>query len=311
MVSAGAGSAWRKLLVIRYRFVRFSIFLVSALAIVFPSNTEGQTASGSAQPAADAAQTSGTGTSKDNAQTTQDKPAEKMQRLPESPESQRERAEEELHRQEHQRVLGVIPNFNSTDNLNALPLTPRQKFQLAFRSAIDPFQFLAAALDAGYSQAENEFDGYGEGIQGYGKRFGAAYTDGFTGTILGNAVFPTLLHEDPRYFRKGSGSLTKRFFYAVSTTLWSRRDNGTWGPNYANVLGNVAAGGLSNIYYPSTDRGASLTFERAATVTAEGTFGAVLVEFWPDIAKRFSHKRRKTDGTAEPASETTPPTTPK
>jgi hypothetical protein len=173
---------------------------------------------------------------------------------------------------------------------------------LAWRSSVDPFQFVAAALDAGYSQAVDDFPGYGQGAQGYAKRFGAAYTDQFSGTFWGNAVFPILLREDPRYFRRGTGSIKRRLLYAISTTVWSKRDGGAWGPNYANVLGNITAGGLANLYYPSTDRGVGLTFQRAFTVTAEGTIGATLAEFWPDIARRVFHQNR-----TKPASAGTTP----
>ena len=276
----------------------FSILLLSALAILFPSHAQGQTATGAAPTAAGAAPPSGSDAAKDSSQP---KPAEAQQPLPESPQSERERAEQELKQQEHQRFLGVVPNFNTTNLPNAAPLTPSQKFRLAFRSAVDPFQFLAAGVDAGISQAEDDFSGYGQGAQGYGKRFGAAYADGFSGTIWGSAVFPVLLHEDPRYFRKGTGGFNKRFWYAVSTTVWAKRDNGTWGPNYANVLGNIAAGGLSNIYYPSTDRGIGLTFQRAFTVTAEDTIGAIGVEFGPDIMKRVFHKKPNKNGTVDRA----------
>lgn len=205
--------------------------------------------------------------------------------------SQHDQAEQQLKQEEHQRILGVVPNFNTTNNHDAAPLSAGQKFRLAFRSSVDPFVFVAAAADAGISQAENDFPGYGQGMAGYGKRFGASYADSFDGTLWGNAIFPSLLHEDPRYYRKGTGSFTKRLLYATATTVWTRNDNGTWGPNYANVAGNLVAGGISNLYYPSSDRGVGLTFERAFTVTAEGALGAIGVEFWPDVSRRFLHGR--------------------
>jgi hypothetical protein len=279
----------------------FSILLLSALAILFPSHAQGQTATGAAPTAAGAAPPSGTDAANDRSQPTQPKPAEAQQALPESPRSQHEKAEQELKQQEHQRFLGLIPNFNTSNIPDAASLTPSQKFRLAFRSAVDPFQFVAAGVDAGISQAEDDFSGYGQGAQGYGKRFGAAYADGFSGTIWGSAVFPVLLHEDPRYFRKGTGGFKKRFWYAVSTIVWAKRDNGTWGPNYANVLGNITAGGLSNIYYPSTDRGVGLTLQRAFTVTAEGTIGSLFTEFGPDIMKRVFHKQPNTPPVTAPA----------
>jgi hypothetical protein len=204
--------------------------------------------------------------------------------------TQRQRAEEELKQEKHQRILGVIPNFNTSYVQNAAPLTPGQKFRLAFRSAVDPFSFVAAGLVSGLEQWQDAFPGYGQGAQGYGKRFGAAYADSFNGIMLGNAVFPSLLHQDPRYFRAGSGSFGHRLFYAIASTVRTRNDSGKWAPNYSNVLGNIAAGGIANAYYPSTDRGVGLTFLRAFTVTAEGALGSIFVEFWPDISKKLFGK---------------------
>lgn len=215
--------------------------------------------------------------------------------------SERERAAQELKRQEKQRILGLVPNFNTTDVQNAALLTSNQKFHLMLKSAVDPFQFVASGLDAGLSQAENDFPGYGQGAQGYFKRFGAAYADQFDGSLWGSAVLPSLLHEDPRYFRKGTGSFKRRLSYAVSTTVITKNDNGTWGPNFANVLGNVIAGGIANAYYPASDRGLGLTFQRAFTVTAEGAIGSVFVEFWPDIDRYLFHRHKVP--TAEPASK--------
>ena len=175
---------------------------------------------------------------------------------------------------------------------------------LAFHTAIDPVSFGVAGFDAGLSQAQNDFPGYGQGAQGYAKRFGASYADNFDGTMLGNAIFPILLKQDPRYFRRGKGSFTSRLFYSLSTTVWCKNDNGTWGPNYSNMLGNLAAGGISNLYYPASDRGAGLTFERGFTVTAYGAFGGVFNEFWPDIANKiFKDKMAKLQPNVPPPSD--------
>jgi len=205
--------------------------------------------------------------------------------------SQQQLAAEQVRAQEKQRIAGVVPNFNVSYNADAVPLSPKQKLHLAFRSAVDPVTFGVAGLDAARSQIQNEFPGYGQGLQGYGKRWGAAYADNFDGTLLGNAIFPILFRQDPRYFRRGTGGFSSRFFYALSTTVWSKRDNGKWGPNYANVLGNLAAGGISNLYYPASDRGADLTFERGFTVTAYGALGGVFNEFWPDVARKIFKQR--------------------
>ncbi len=204
-----------------------------------------------------------------------------------STQSERDRAAEQVKQQEKQRIAGVVPNFNVSYNADAAPLSRKQKLQIALRTATDPVAFGIAGFDAGLSQAENDFAGYGQGAQGYAKRFGASYADNFDGTLLGNAIFPILLKQDPRYFRRGTGSFTSRFLYSVSTTVWCKNDNGKWGPNYSNILGNLAAGGISNLYYPASDRGAGLTFERGFTVTAYGAFGGIFNEFWPDIAKKI------------------------
>lgn len=201
--------------------------------------------------------------------------------------SERDRAAEQVRQQEKQRIAGVVPNFNVSYNADAAPLSRKQKLQIALRTATDPVAFGIAAFDAGFSQAENDFPGYGQGAQGYAKRFGASYADNFDGTLLGNAIFPILLKQDPRYFRRGTGSFTSRLLYSVSTTVWCKNDNGKWGPNFSNLLGNLAAGGISNLYYPASDRGAGLTFERGFTVTAYGAFGGIFNEFWPDIAKKL------------------------
>ena len=200
------------------------------------------------------------------------------------------KAEAELHKQEHQRIFGLAPNFNTSNVQDAEPLSPKQKFELAAHSALDPFTFFAAGVDALLSQAENDFKGYGQGAKGYAKRFGASYLDTFDGVMIGNALFPTLLKQDPRYYRKGTGSFRSRLFHAALSTVECKNDNRKWAPSYSNILGNLVAGGISNLYYPATDRGVGLTFERAAVVSGEGAIGAVFVEFWPDISRRIRKK---------------------
>lgn len=223
-------------------------------------------------------------------------------------EPDREKAAEQLKRQEKQRILGIVPNFNTSYVADAVPLSRTQKFGLAFHSAVDPFIFVAAAGDAGISQAQNEFPGYGQGWGGYAKRFGASYVDDFDGTMIGNALLPALLKQDPRYFRRGTGTFKSRLLYSISTTVWCKNDNGKWGPNYSNVIGNLAAGGISNLYYPSSDRGAGLTIERGFTVTAEGTLGALADEFWPDVAHRlFKGRYARLQGNIPDSTPAPPP----
>lgn len=205
--------------------------------------------------------------------------------------TQQQQAQEQLKQEEKQRILGVIPNFATTDIQDAAPLSPRQKFELDLHSSLDPFQFVFSGLDAAEEQAENTFPEYHQGWVGYAKRFGASYADSFDGGLWGNAILPVILHEDPRYFRKGTGTFMHRALYSAFTTIWCKRDDGRWGPNYANVAGNFVAGGISNLYYPPADRGAELTVTRALTVTAEGAIGSEFVEFWPDISQHLFHKR--------------------
>ena len=179
--------------------------------------------------------------------------------------SQTEVAEEQIKIEEKQRVLGVLPNFYVSYIANAAPLNSKQKFELAFRTVVDPFTFIFVGGVAGVEQAQNHFAGYGQGAQGYGKRFGAGYADTVAGTFVGAAILPSLLKQDPRYFYKGIGSTPSRTLYAIANAVICKGDNGHWQVNYSNILGSLAAGGISNLYYPEQDRnGAGLTFANGA-----------------------------------------------
>jgi hypothetical protein len=197
-----------------------------------------------------------------------------------------------LKKAEHQRILGIIPEFQAVNQNGAYkPLTVGQKFSLMFKSSTDPYIFGLDAIVAGIGQAKDSNPGFGQGAEGYFKRYGASYADTFDGNFWGNAVLTSAFREDPRYFRKGSDyGVTHRVFYSASTAVWCKRDSGTWGPNYANVLGNLIGGGISNAYYPAADRGVGKTFTGALTVTAEGIIGSELEEFWPDIEQHFLKK---------------------
>jgi hypothetical protein len=217
-----------------------------------------------------------------------------------------------LRQEEKQRAFGVMPMFQTVslaNSKNIPPLRPKQKFQLMLKSTTDPFVFAEDAVLSGIGQARDTNDGttvtvhpdgtktytrwgFGQGAQGYFKRFGASYADTADGNFWGNAVLPILLKEDPRYYRMGDGSFAKRFLYSAKTAVWCRRDNGTWGPNYANVAGNFVSGGISNLYYPSQEGGFEKTTIGALTVTAEGMIGSELIEFLPDIEHHFLKNRR-------------------
>jgi hypothetical protein len=203
----------------------------------------------------------------------------------------RELADEQLKAQEHQRVFGVMATFNTTRNNDAIPLSSKQKFQLFFKSSTDPWPFLLASVVAGIGQADNSYPEWGQGVQGYAKRFGGAYTDSFIGNFFGNAVLTSLLKEDPRYFQKGTGSAKKRFLWAAASTVWCKRDNGSWGPNYANVGGNLIGAAIARTYYPASERTVSDTITDGLTVSAEGIVGSEVIEFWPDIVRHHQRKQ--------------------
>lgn len=189
-------------------------------------------------------------------------------------------AEDEVKVEEKQRLLGVFPNFYVTYIANAAPLTTKLKFQLAWKSVVDPVSFAIVGGVAGVEQAQNAFSGYGQGAQGYAKRYGAAYADLVSGTFIGSAILPSLLKQDPRYFYKGTGTWKSRFLYAVANSVICKGDNRRWQPNYSFIIGDLAAGGISNLYYPAQNRnGAALTFENAAIAVGSGAIGNVIQEF--------------------------------
>jgi hypothetical protein len=190
-------------------------------------------------------------------------------------------AEDQVKVEEKQRLLGVFPNFYVTYDPKAVPLTTKLKFQLAWKTTVDPVSFAIIGGIAGIEQAENAFSGYGQGAQGYAKRYGAAYGDFVSGTFIGSAILPSLLKQDPRYFVKGTGSLRSRFLYAIANSVICKGDNRRWQPNYSFIIGDLAAGGISNLYYPAQNRnGATLTFENALIAIGGGAIGNVIQEFF-------------------------------
>jgi hypothetical protein len=194
--------------------------------------------------------------------------------------TERELATQQVEAEEKQRILGVVPNFYVSYVANAAPLSARQKFQLAWKSSIDPFDFAISGVQAGVEQAEGTYAGYGPGAEGYGKRYGAAFADGFDSTMIGGAVLPVLFRQDPRYYYRGHGSVVSRALYAIATVAICKGDNGRWQPNYSFVLGNLAAGAISNLYYPASDRaGVELTINNALIDTGLGAFNSLVEEF--------------------------------
>lgn len=196
-------------------------------------------------------------------------------------------AEEEVHLQEQQRLLGVFPNFYTSYIWNAAPLTAGIKFRLAVRSMLDPVVFLTTAVGAGIEQANNTSAAYGQGAAGYAKRYGAGYAEEVSNRLLSDAIYPSLFHQDPRFFYQGSGSKGSRALYAVTRAFVTRGDNGKEQPNYSRILGAFTAGALNNAYRPANNRSASLTFRHGSTALGAYAADSLFREF---VFKRITPK---------------------
>jgi hypothetical protein len=190
------------------------------------------------------------------------------------------------------RMLGVFPQFGVTNQKDPQPLKPSQKFHLFYRSVLDPAEFAVIGLEAGIGQAENSFPEYGQGAAGYGKRYGAAFGDQVSSGFFGNFVYPVMLKQDPRYYRRGEGSFKRRLFYALAQEFVGHKDGGARTFNWPVTLGALTAGGISNAYYPPSDRGFELTMSRAGISLLYGSLGGIGSEFWPDIARKL-HRHKK------------------
>ena len=195
----------------------------------------------------------------------------------------------QIKEQEKQRVFGIVPNFYVSYVPDAVRLTPKHKFELAWKSASDPITLAGVGFLAGIDQAGDRWGGYGQGAQGYAKRYGASYADVFAATFIGGAVMPTVLKQDPRYFYKGSGSKRSRILYALASSVMCKGDNGHWQPNYSNVIGSFAAGGIQNLYLPANDRnGGSAVVSSALIRIGETSLAGVLQEF---VFSKFSRQK--------------------
>ncbi len=203
-------------------------------------------------------------------------------------------AEREVKAEEKQRAVGVLPLFNVVLNGQAVPLTPAQKFDLSFHTIIDPYTIgLAVIVGGGFGELTDSHTGYGHGPAGFFKRVGASYLDNVDGNLIGNAFLPIVLHQDPRYYRKGTGPVKSRIIYSALTTFICHGDNGKLQFNTSNVAGNFISGAISNAYYPSDERGVGLTLENGVIVTLEGMAGAQLLEFSPDLSSYLRRRRER------------------
>jgi len=191
-----------------------------------------------------------------------------------------ELADVQIKEQEKQRVLRVIPNFYVSYEPNSAPLAAKHKFELAWKSASDPITLVGIGVVAGISQAGDRWSSYGQGAQGYAKRYGASYANVFAATFIGGAVMPSILKQDPRYFYKGRGSKRSRILYSVASSVICKGDNGHWQPNYSNVIGSFAGAGMQALYLPANDRrGSGFVVSSALIRLGETSLVGVLQEF--------------------------------
>ncbi len=188
-------------------------------------------------------------------------------------------ATEQVKSEETQRVFGIIPNFYiSYEGDNTAPLTTKMKFKLALKVSQDPITVAGVGFLAGIRQAE-DYPNYRQGAKGYAERFGASAADGLTDIMIGGAILPSLLHQDPRYFYQGTGSTWSRLRHAVLSPFRCKADNGRWQPNYSTMGGDLASAALSTLYYPQSNRGAGLVFPTFAIGTGERILSTVAQEF--------------------------------
>lgn len=201
-------------------------------------------------------------------------------------------AVQQVHDEEKQRIAGVIPNFYVEYEHSAPPLSPKLKFQLASRALVDPVTLAGFGLGAAFYQA-GRYPGYGEGFVGYGQRLGSTFAGGYTNVLVGNAILPSLLHQDPRYFYQGTGTTRSRLLHALSTPFVTRGDNGHTEINFSNIGGDLASGAIANAYYPENERGGQLVVRSALIGTAGRLTNAVIQEFLlPKLTSRRDREAR-------------------
>src|SRR5579883_1092419 len=189
----------------------------------------------------------------------------------------------------NQRILGVIPDYQTVDASVRTPLTRAQKWDLALRETIDPFNVISAGIGAAFSQEGNQTPKYGEGSRAFGKRYGAALADMTTQNLFSAGVLATVLHQDPRYFRMGpeGGGIPKRVLYSVSRLFIARQDSGKQTFNFSGIGGMMLGIAASNLYYPSASVNGEVMAGRLTTSLFGGVTGNLMSEFWPDLQKKF------------------------
>jgi len=192
--------------------------------------------------------------------------------------------------EEHPRLFWIIPTYKVSNRKAPVSMSSPEKFRLFVRNTTDPSTVIYAAFTAGIKQADNKLSGYGQGAGGYGKRLGAGLANATSAGFFRTFLFASLLHEDPRYFRQGSGPIRNRLEHAMIRPVVTRKDSGGSRFNWSGLLGSIAASSLSNAYYPATDRGVGPTFRRVATGIPISVIDNLIHEFGPDLETKFQRK---------------------
>ena len=197
---------------------------------------------------------------------------------------QADKTQADTKKSKDDRMFYVMPNYLTVDSQSQVkPISWKEKFAMAAKGSFDPYEFTVVGIVAGIRQAENSYPGFGQGAEGYAKRYGAAFADQVDGNIMVGGVFPSILKTDPRYFQLGKGSHGHRFGYAVSRIFVTRTDSGRHIFNIPEFAGNATAIAISNVYYPASDRSFSSSLQGWGTQMGIDAFGNELKEFWPDI----------------------------
>lgn len=209
-----------------------------------------------------------------------------------SPSQQPVLARDPGHQEEHPRLFWIIPTYSVSNSNLQFRLSSHEKFRIFVKNAVDPFTLGYTAMEAGVEHASDDLSGYGSGAAGYGKRLGAGLADETSAGFFKTYLFSSLLHQDPRYFRRGSGPLKNRLAHAIVRPLVTRKDSGGPAFNWSGLLGSIAASSLSNAYYPAADRGVSPTFRRLGFAIPSSVIDHLIDEFGPDLERYFLRKNK-------------------
>jgi hypothetical protein len=268
----------------RFPFILALIILVPILSLTFPAMA--QEPEGASPSPARNAQQCASPASQDKKPGTSEKDKAKDGNDNQAPSGTGQKAKE------NDRMLFVMPNYLTVQNeAQVKPLTWKEKFKITAKGAFDPYEFFIVGVLAGIRQAENSYPSFGQGAEGYGKRYGTAFADQVDGNMMVGAIFPSILRTDPRYFQLGKGGIGHRFGYAISRIFVTRKDSGGHIFNIPEFIGNAAAIGISTLYYPSQDRSSSSFISGWGVQMGVDAFCNELKEFWPDIHRMITKRR--------------------